>query len=165
MVCLVMLTLGQTYAIDLPEKIQIGSFLYQQRLDPITDEDSSYILTTGMADREDNSILIFRCDIDGFSVLISTIYELGVAPEVVYRFDKAKASIAEKWIGDLTKKGAFISDNAVPVFTKAALNSTTVVVRVSAENGITHTFQYDLTALKAALNYLTCAPKYSKASS
>lgn len=158
--CLGLSALGQTFAIDLPEKVEIGSFFYQESLDPITDADSSYIYTKGTADEYDNSTLTWSCEVDGLNVNINTRYNLGKGAKAIYRFDKSKASKLEAWIDNTKNTGIYATDKQIPILTKAALKSKTMVVRIMAEDQTKYVVQYDLTGIEDALTNLPCASEY-----
>ena len=91
---------------------QIGSFLYIERVDPITDEDTSFAVAVPIDKNE--RFLLLRCKNKKLEVLYSTNVYLGSATEfnVIYRFDNREPSKTEKWSASVTRQSVFFPMNS-----------------------------------------------------
>ncbi len=147
----------------LPQQAQrIGDFRYVPRLDPITDEDTSYIITEDVnATLMRTGKLIWKCSSDGLDLYIDSDEYLGRQPiEVVCRFDRKTPWPTTNWINSTDGSSAFANRSQLALFTENALPANQVVVRLKDYEGSSYTYTFSLKGLTQALGRLGCATEH-----
>jgi hypothetical protein len=146
------------YAIDEADYVDIGSFYYLERVNPMSDKDSSFIGTDSITSKNDDSTLFWICSDKNLDVSISLEEYVGKRKSpLMYRFDKKKASDVQEWITSTSGKGIFMTNKDVEKFSREALKSLTVLFRIEDNDGTTFYKQFDITGLSQALGKLKCA--------
>lgn len=139
----------------------VGSFTYIEHVDPMTDEDSSFISTLALDDgrRFRTPNLAWRCYEGAVQIVFSAEEFLGIEPPVPvrYRFDKNEPSAIQRWGILVDNTSAWIGLHNVPPFTAQALAASQVVMQATAYDQMVHTSTFNLEGLAEALSRLSCA--------
>lgn len=136
---------------------KFGAFTYYPKIDPLTDQNRSKIITDGNEDYD--ASLVWICANGRLNVYFEPDDYIGSDDTftVVYRFDKQPMSAPREWDASTDGEAAFLPENLVPSFTKAAKNAKSIVLRTYDFNGTSITQSFNLNGLAAALAKLPCA--------
>lgn len=141
----------------------IGAFEYYQQIDPITDYETSFIMSFTRLDTTVGAGLFWGCKNENLTVAV--VGELGVRfgeglekTEVRWRFDKDEPSPFQEWLIDFSDESIVILPRQrVLQFTNRAKLAEQVVIRVWDVSYTTHTYTFYLDGLSEALSRLPCA--------
>jgi hypothetical protein len=136
---------------------QIGAFIVIERIDALTDVDTSGMWTPDTSG-DDGSFLSWKCTENGLAVYVTSSYELGAkGSATTYRFDKLRASKTEIWSSATSGTAVFAPARLVYSMTAQATKSKGIVVRVTDVDAFSRTYQFDLTGFSKAISLLPCA--------
>jgi hypothetical protein len=139
---------------------QIGSFQYVESIDPMTDVDTSFILTEDPeGTRMRTGGLAWRCMDDGLNVVLFADEYLGSRDpaQVRWRFDSQEVTPLQRWLLSTRGTAAFAPMGEIANFTRNALEAARVVMQVTDFGDRVYTYTYMLDGLEEALGLLTCA--------
>lgn len=131
-----------------------NAFRYVEKIDAITDEDTSYVWT-GTQDVH----LVWRCnnnDVEIFAVPDDYISSNGAT--VVFRFDKDQP-VQTNWSTSTKGTAVFAPDRIIKGFTASAMKSDKVIFRIYDYNNTPIDVSYSLLGSEQALNKLKCVTK------
>lgn len=137
------------------EQQVIGGFTFMPSKDPISDDDRSGLFTTS----KDGRLFGFRCQSDGLNVTyIWNSYFIGDndSISVVYRLTPNPAGPSSRWTMATNNRGGFMPMHMVSAFTKQALTSQTLVLRVVDRDGDQFTDEFKLDGLIEGIKRLPC---------
>ncbi|GHF65214.1 hypothetical protein GCM10017781_46190 [Deinococcus metalli] len=135
-----------------------GDFTYYPKIDPMTDENRSYIISDGIEDAD--ASLFFGCQDGRLKIYYDPSDYIGITDDsytVVYRFDKQNMSAPVEWGVSTTGDAVFLPAGRITGFVRAAKAAKTIILRVFDYNGTAITRSFGLRGLTTALNKLPCA--------
>ena len=135
----------------------IGRFSYHQYIDPITDQDRSYIITTELQPtRTRTGSLLWRCDGPRLELMLSADEYLNdEAIPIIWRFDR-KQAVESRWSAGTNGTAAFAGRQDMLQFTAAARPAGRVIIRASDYRGNAYTYEFSLLGLSVAIHRLRC---------
>ena len=139
----------------------IGSWVYSQRRDAITDDDTSMVFARAAEYPRfaDGAALVIRCSRgspNGVSVFFGADRYLGSADRVpvAYRIG-SEAAIESQWNASVSNEAVFVPAGEQASFLAAVRRNPRLVIRISAFRE-SYTYVVDTAGLGGALTRLTC---------
>ena len=150
--------------IPLPPPVQIGSVSLYEDIDPITDEDNSFIAINEVDKFRSNpsqAVLAYRCDKGEPKALIANLPYLSgesiASTQAIFRFDKQLPS-EFYWTPSVTNDAAFVYSlgSFLRRWIRVSHKSKRVVLRFTTPDGREFTHVFDLNGINEALPRLSC---------
>jgi hypothetical protein len=133
----------------------IGAFLYTEKIDPFTDQDTSYIATSAEGSQ---GSLFFRCNNKELEIYVATGYLNSKDPvPVKYRFDKNPA-VDSVW--DISTSGTAAFIRYPKPFIQEAWSAKSFVIRLTKYSGETVTESFSIDGFPEAFSKLKCAAQF-----
>jgi hypothetical protein len=134
----------------------IGNFGIFKGIDALSDEDSSFIVTTS---KEDENFMVWRCKGETLELYISqpkNLFDTSKKYSVLMRFDDLRAFDMEFWRPSTNGKSLFTDPNIVYDITDSAIRSRQITMRNIDMLGNISTLVFDLDGLKDSLKEIKC---------
>jgi hypothetical protein len=153
-----LLTHGLVLALSLCASAASSEIIYTENKDEFSGEDNSHVSVT--PDSGDTIFLGWKCLSDGLNVVLLHDFLGGDSDEevlVIYKFDDTEASQEKYFSLGTSNKVTFFDMEVVPIFTKQALESQKVILRVTdPSDGERKKATFLLSGLSVEMAKLSC---------